>query len=193
VSCNVTDHQGNGLIDVLDSFCLTATGTGDFSNSTEYMASLLHVPSGNMAGYEDFVPGSVPTSNMTISALYDGLAFTFGPAHTGFNQTYLPMSTRWDDVGIELRDGNKTVTWSPSGSLLRTGARCTQSFASVDLSNITIYCNITDLDGNGYLNRGDEFSIRTAGPDRFLQSEDYTLRVIYEPYDGDVFSYSFRG
>jgi hypothetical protein len=125
--------------------------------------------------------------------LYDGLAFTFGPAHTGFNQTYLPMSTRWDDVGIELRDGNKTVTWSPSGSLLRTGARCTQSFASVDLSNITIYCNITDLDGNGYLNRGDEFSIRTAGPDRFLQSEDYTLRVIYEPYDGDVFSYSFRG
>lgn len=193
VSCKVTDQQGNGRIDALDSWSFTAEDPTSFSNSTVYRGVLMDKPSRAAVCSGDFMYGVAPLSNMTVSELQDGKKFTFGTIHTGFNQTFLHMDTTWDEIVLELIDGNGTASWSPDMNSLRQGSTCTLSFTPKVLSNITVYCNVTDLNGDGYVNIGDQFTLRTNGPDGFLESESYTLRVGYDPVPGDVFVWSFTG
>ena len=130
---------------------------------------------------------------MTASTLQDGVGFTFGPMHTGYNSNYTPIGVPWNEISIELSDGNGTVAWAPEESALRTGAASTEALASLNLGIITVRCNITDLDGNGWANRGDRFTLRMTGSNDFLSNEIYSVKVVYETIPGNVFNYTFRG
>jgi hypothetical protein len=193
ISCNVTDREGNGRFDVSDMTELTSIGATHLSNSTSYTMTVLYKPMGTEICRANFWPEVVPVSNMTASILQDGRSLTFGPMHTGHNLSYSSIGVPWDEISIELSDGNRTVKWTPEEMALGTGSACTEPLAALSLGNITIRCNITDLDGNGWVNRGDRFTLRTTGPDEFPTSHIYSVRVAYEPVPGDVFNCTFRG
>lgn len=193
ISCKMTDREGNGRFDVSDLIELTSNGATHFSNSTSYVMTVIYKPTQAEFCHAHFRPEIVPVSNMTTSILQDGRGFTFGPMHTGYNRTYFAIDVPWDEIRIKLSDGNGTVIWTPEESTLKAGSTCSEPLAALSLGSITIRCNLTDLDGNGWVNRGDGFTLRTTGPNEFLTSEIYSVEVAYGPVPGDVFNCTFRG
>ena len=139
---------------------------------------------------EPFTPDNgepqTPTSSITKSTVSYGVKYTFGPINE---------DTPWSDVTILLQDefGN-TVVWSPLTTDLDGGTTIRKSFAAVALGSITrVWCNITDLAGNGYWNQGDSVTFTTGSTSMFSPAVTYTVTIMHDPSASEICHATFNG
>lgn len=122
------------------------------------------------------------TTSLSTEAELGGFRFTFGSFST---------QTGWDDVTIVLSDGQASVSWTPSSSELEGQPPLVYEFAPVALGNMTLFCNVTDADGDGQADEGDYFTLTTGSVGQFSASVSYTILVVHEPTDTLSTSISF--
>jgi len=123
-----------------------------------------------------------------------------GPSY-GVKYEFVSISktTSWDDVSIQLSDGTNTAVWAPVKASYATGAPVTHGEGAVALGSLTVWCNVTDLTGNGNVNGGDHFIFVTqatgggAGAPTFAGSTTYTISIIYDPGPEKIFDTTFTG
>jgi flagellin-like protein len=93
----------------------------------------------------------------------------------------------WGDIIFQLDDGTDIIAWDDHTSDdLGTGDPITYNYASVVLGTVNVYLNITDLTGNGGLDRGDYVVVDLAGGQEWDGGTDYLLRLIYNPTDDQM-------
>jgi len=102
----------------------------------------------------------------------------------------------WSDIVVQLidREGtniNQAWSWSlPTPSGLGTGAPVSVSYVSAG-GYPSLFCNVTDLAGNNYINNGDSFTIEPDGTGFDSASVD-ELAIIYKPTMGAMWTGELR-
>ena len=61
------------------------------------------------------------------------------------------------------------------------------------LGSLSIYCNVTDLIGNGYVNQGDYFTFTTPSSSTFAPYTTYTVTIMHDPTAAETCHTSFAG
>jgi hypothetical protein len=145
------------------------------------LAALLYVMVLGFGGYST----QTPTSFLTKLTVTSGVKLTF----------FAPMSvdTQWSDITILLNDETSTVQWSPATTDLTDGPATRAEFAVVTLGSLSVYCNVTDIGGDGYINAGDHFTLTTPSDGTFSSATTYTCTILYEPTDGEICHIFFSG
>lgn len=127
---------------------------------------------------------SPPVAALTKSSIANGFKFTFSP----FSQ-----DTVWGDIYIVLSDGTNSISFDNiTTESLHTGVATTKSFGSRTLGSLTVFMNVTDLSGNGYVNQGDSFTLTTSGG-VFLNTVTYELFLMHGPTGSKIYSMTFMG
>ena len=124
-----------------------------------------------------------PESFLTKSTVSSGLELSFGP---------VSADMQWSDVTILLSDGTSTVHWSPATTSLDNATTSKQLLGTCTLGSLTVYCNVTDLAGNGYVNQGDYFVLTTAGGS-FSAATTYICAITYDPTGDEICHITFNG
>ena len=127
---------------------------------------------------------------------------TPGPSY-GVKYEFVSISktTSWDDVSIQLSDGTNNLAWHPVKTSYASGVTVSHGEAAAAgdvLGTLHIWCNITDLTGNGNVNGGDYFTLVTvasgvAGVPTFAGSTTYTISIIYDVTPEKIFDTTFNG
>ena len=127
------------------------------------------------------------TVHVIIAAPATALYHSKLPAGAGINWTWDEPSEplEWDELTILLTDGSSTVNWSLTMEGLDGGAFNTSQFGYRVLGALTIYLNITDVDGNGAMNSTDYFLFTTSGG-KFNPAGNYVMTLMYEPTEIDI-------
>lgn len=129
-----------------------------------------------------------PVADFTKSSVTGGFKFVFTP---------FSKDTTWDKISIVLSDDTHAISFnnttteslsSPSGVV----ATITHCDGSRVLGNLTIWMNVTDLAGNGYVNQGDSVTPTTSGG-HFSKNITYTIFLIYKPTGDVITSQQFIG
>ncbi len=128
-------------------------------------------------------PSIGPYSVLTKSTVTDGVELTFAP---------VTVDTQWSDITVLLSDGTNTVQWSPATTDLVHWTTVKVLMGAQTLTSLSVYCNVTDNAGNGYINGGDYFTLTTGGGS-FSSATTYTCTIIYEPRDTELCYLSFNG
>ena len=137
------------------------------------------------------VSGVTQTTSVTIYVIKAAptltLADTKLPAGAGINWTLTAPTEPldWDELSIILSDGTSTVNWSLTMEGLDNGTYNVSEFGPRLLGSLTVFLNITDVDGNGAVNATDFFLFTTSGG-KFSASGNYVITLVYEPTEIDV-------
>jgi len=117
-----------------------------------------------------------------------------GPSY-GVKYQFIAMShdTYWSDISIQLSDGTNTVQWQPLTTDLDDGTTAKYVGGSRTLGTLTVWCNITDIVGNGYVNGGDYITFTTGSTNTFSAAEIYTISIIYDPTSSKIYDTTFSG
>jgi len=100
---------------------------------------------------------------------------------------------KWDELIIQLTYETSTINWTLTMEGLDDGAFNMSQFAPQALGSLTVFLNITDVDGNGAVNSTDYF-VFTASGGSFTPSGSYLITMIYEPTVVDIVAEaSFNG
>jgi len=125
-----------------------------------------------------------PTSSITKSTVSNGVKYTFAP---------MSKDTPWGDVSILIQDqSGNTASWAPATTDLNAGTTDTWNGTSKALGSLSIYCIITDLAGNGYVNQGDFATYQTAGT-AYSASVTYTVTIMHDPSSAEICHATFNG
>jgi hypothetical protein len=81
----------------------------------------------------------------------------------------------WDDIRVQLSDGTNFAEWDAVTADLDGGMAITAHYGSLSLGAILVFCNVTDLAGNGLVNGADFFTL--TGP--FSAGTTYTASLMY--------------
>jgi ribosomal protein L37E len=137
------------------------------------LSAVLYVMVLGFGSYGSATPSILITSRTAISNP-DGYRFALSA----------PTSeVSWTDLTIVLQTGADSAVWSTAtqSSLTATGV-ATQALGARTLGSMSVFVNITDMGGNGYINNGDYFTITGT----FASFTSYTLTLLYEPTDGQM-------
>jgi len=126
---------------------------------------------------------TTPTSSLTKSTVSSGVKLTFAP---------VSADMQWSDVTIRLSDGTNWIHWTPATSSLDNATTSKQVLGVMTLGSLSVFCNITDLAGNGYVNQGDYFALTTGGGS-FSAATTYTCAITYDPTGEEICHISFNG
>jgi len=184
VTLVVTDIDGNGTLEKRDAFVITSED--EFEAGVEFLLEVIYEPTNGTMDTVTFMipsPDETPTSALTKTAVTSGLKLTFAP---------MSVDTQWDDITILLSDGTNTVQWSPATANLDNSTTAKELLGAETLTSLSVYCNVTDLAGNGYVNLGD-YIVLTTGGGSFALSTTYTVTIIHDPTAGEVCHISFNG
>lgn len=183
VTIVVTDINGNGTLEKYDAFVITSED--EFEAGVAFLLEVIYEPTnGTMATVTIMTPSpDTPTSALTKSIVSSGVKLTFAP---------MSVDTQWDDITILLSDGTNTVQWSPATASLSSGVASMQLCGAGTLGSLTVYCNVTDLAGNGYVNQGD-YIVLTTGGGSFSSATTYTVTIMYDPTTTEVCRINFIG
>jgi flagellin-like protein len=121
-----------------------------------------------------------PTAQLTKSSTTNGLKFSVAG---------ITKDTQWGDVSVLLQNGSTTVSWAPTTAALTGSAGVTYHGGIKDIGS-SVYLNVTDLVGNGYMNGGDYLALE---PSVFAASSQYTLTLIYVPTGSEMTHMTFTG
>jgi FlaG/FlaF family flagellin (archaellin) len=121
---------------------------------------------------------STPQGTLTAFATANGYGFMLS-APTG--------DVAWTDVVVYL----DSIMWSPDSSALDLGRQCRQDLPQAMLDGITVWCNVTDTAGNGFINQGDYFTLETGSTPSFVGSGTHIVRVVYRPTSLEICSTVF--
>jgi flagellin-like protein len=127
-----------------------------------------------------------PTSSITKVTVTNGVKYTFAP---------MSKDTPWGDVTVQLTDGTYTLVWSPTTAQLTdaTPPGIRNDAAGQALGTLSVYLNITDLAGNGYVNQGDYVIFQTSGASTFSASVTYTVTIMHDPTSAEICHATFNG
>jgi len=125
-----------------------------------------------------------PTSSLTKSTVTGGNKFTFAP---------MSKDTPWTDVSILLSDGSNTATWTPLTTDLDNGTTAKWNSAAKLVGTLSVYLNITDLAGNGYVNQGDYLTATLGNGQAFSSSTTYVITIMHDPSAAEVCHTNFQG
>ena len=127
-----------------------------------------------------------PTSSITKSSVTHGVKYTFAP---------MSKDTPWSDVTILLQDQNGVSwQWTPATTDLDNGTTAKwPGIVHALLPIANVWCNITDLAGNGYVNQGDYVTLMTGSVSIFSSSVTYTVTVMHDPSSAEICHASFNG
>lgn len=135
--------------------------------------------------HEEIPPG--PTATLTLSTVDYGYKFTFDATST---------LLEWSDTLVYVDDGEYlTGFWVSSEDLTSVSPPVSMMVEEKSLYYVWVYCNFTDLKGNGLVDNDDFFTL-TAG---FLSWEGpfleraYNVTVKYSPTYGEICHASFIG
>ena len=126
---------------------------------------------------------TTPTSSITKSSVSSGVKMTFAP---------VSVDTQWDDITILLSDGTNTIQWTPATANLDNTTTAKELLGTDDLGSLAVYCNVTDLAGNGYVNQGDYFTLISGGGS-FSSATTYTATIMHSPSAGEMCHQTFQG
>jgi len=102
--------------------------------------------------------------------------------------------TPWDDFTIVLQDqSGAAVNWTPMSSILNNGLTSNYTDGPKTLGSLTVSCNITDLAGNGRIDRMDFFTLEPGTGQEFSSWMTYTLVMLYDPTSAELCRVSFVG
>jgi flagellin-like protein len=126
-----------------------------------------------------------PVADITKSSVENGLKFTFTP---------FSKETVWSDVSIVLTAGAESVSYAnlTTEDLMSETGTLTKDLGYRDLGSLSVYLNVTDLAGNGYVNQGDSFTFTTGGG-VFSNSVTYEVFLMYDPIGAVITSMTFQG
>ena len=99
----------------------------------------------------------------------------------------------WSKVAIMLEEGTNFVRWYPSTGELENGANSTAYLGNQDIGSLNVSCTVVDILGNGMLDEGDYFILNTWLGKSFSPSQNYTVRVVYEPMGAQICWSVFHG
>ena len=145
------------------------------------LAAVLYVMVLGFGGQVDTTPALVIVSRSTIS---NGLRFALSQP---------TISVVWDDIAIELSTQVSVASWHPHYDGLAGSGLMTDNLGAMPLGSMTVYCSVSDLIGNGFINNADYFELTTSGTPTFSPSTTYSLTIIYEPTGGQMASMDFQG
>ncbi len=126
-----------------------------------------------------------PVATFTKSYVENGLKFTFTP---------FSKDTVWGDVSFVLTaeaDSISFVNFTTEDMMSDSGT-VTKNLGYQPLGNLSVYMNLTDLAGNGYVNQGDSFTLTTGGG-AFSNAVNYDINVMYDPIGAVIDSVTFQG
>jgi hypothetical protein len=128
----------------------------------------------------------VPSISIFSDHIENGVKFTFSG---------VSKPTIWSDISIQLVEGQQHLSWSPKSGALDGGYAMTyEGFKPVMLgSSLRIWCNVTDVQGNGYIDGGDFFAFTTGSSQPFIPYTLYTMTIIWEPAGAKMTSITFEG
>ena len=127
---------------------------------------------------------SPPVGSVTKSSVTDGFKFTFTPMST---------DTLWSSIYIIISDGTGAATFKNfSTPALSTSHPTTVSLGSRACGTLTLFMNVTDLAGNGYVNQGDSVTVTTSGG-QFSNQVTYELYLMHGPTGSQIASLPFQG
>lgn len=98
---------------------------------------------------------------------------------------------KWGDVIVQLSEGTDIDSWSnlTTADLVSPVTPAVWHYgASKSLGDLNVFLNITDIGGNGKINRGDSITFSTFTSPTFSTSLTYTLTLVYEPTGGAIVS-----
>ncbi|MBU1158436.1 MAG: hypothetical protein KKE24_03775 [Candidatus Thermoplasmatota archaeon] len=127
---------------------------------------------------------STPTTQLTRALLdtEDGWKFTLSA---------VSIDTRWTEIDILISDGTYSDDWTNiSTKDLDDGSFTTKNYGAASLNTLTVFMNMTDISGNGYVNQGDYFAL-TANA--FANTTTYTVILIYAPTASEMARMTFSG
>ena len=146
---------------------------------TVVLAAVLYVMGLGFGG----TSSQTPTSSLWKATVTSGVKLTFAP---------VSADMQWSDVTILLSDGTNMVQWTPATASLDNATTSKQLLGTCTLGSLTVYCNVTDLAGNGYVNQGD-YIVLTAGGGSFSEATTYACTIMYDPTAGAVCYINFHG
>lgn len=94
----------------------------------------------------------------------------------------MTRSVDWSDLFI-LLDG---VMLTPDGSSLESGSTSVNHLPSIYLGQTLVWCNVTDVQGNGAANDGDYFTFETGSSMSFTGTGPHTVKMIHTPTSSDI-------
>lgn len=95
----------------------------------------------------------------------------------------------WDDVTLSLTDGTNSANWlNVTADELNDVTNDFKNFGSQTLGSLSVTLMITDVEGNGKLDKGDYIDLTAHS---FVETTDYKLTIIYEPTDGIMAAETF--
>ncbi|MGB2825957.1 MAG: type IV pilin N-terminal domain-containing protein [Thermoplasmata archaeon] len=126
-----------------------------------------------------------PVANITKSSVENGLKFTFTP---------FSKDTTWNDISFVLTAEADSVSFVniTTEDMMSDSGTVTKNLGYRDLGNLSIFMNVTDLAGNGYVNQGDSFTL-TAGGGTFSNAVTYEIYIMYDPIGAVIASLTFQG
>jgi len=127
-----------------------------------------------------------PVANFTKSSVLGGFKFTFTP---------FSKETTWDKIAIILIDDSANAIAFDNttiASMIKSGSSVTHCEGSRALGSLTIWMNVTDLAGNGFVNQGDYVTLTTSGG-HFSNTVQYTINLLYKPTGDTITSQMFLG
>jgi flagellin-like protein len=125
-----------------------------------------------------------PVGDFTMDTMSDGMKFTF---------TQFSRDTVWGDISIIFSDGTNITTYNNiTTAAMATGDPVVVQFGSHVVGPLTVFLNITDMVGNGYVNGGDFFTLTTSGGN-FSNIVTYDVIIIHNPSDSRIVADTFQG
>ncbi len=103
------------------------------------------------------------------------------------------METTWSDLEIIITEGTNHSSWSPSASDLDAGTAQTSYLGQAALGSLILWCNVTDLEGNGLIDMGDSITITSGSSPAFSSSTVYQVLLLWEPAAVTMGQISFTG
>ena len=125
-----------------------------------------------------------PTTSLSKESITSGWKFKFAP---------VSVDTQWSDVTVQLTDGSNTVQWTPATTDLDNGTTAKSLEGIQTLGSLSVFCNVTDLAGNGYVNQGDFLAITTSGATPFSSATTYTVTIMHDPTAAEMCDMDFQG
>jgi len=117
------------------------------------------------------------TTTTTPTASYQKNTITGGQKITIVSITKADVP--WDDVSIQVSDGTTIQSWTPTkAAVLAAGTTAVPLGGKIVTTGLTVYVNLTDVSGNGFVSGTDYFTI-TSSP-ALSATTQYTAVLLYE-------------
>jgi len=176
------DVAGDGLVQEADYFKIEVAGGSDLPEDVLYEVRILYEGTGeHMVMCQQFASVIEPSSNLSLAEDDTAMIGEFSPVLYRPGSDILLYDVSWDELRFILSDGTDESALGPVVDFLRGVPGSPVTLGTFTLGSLSVICNVTDLNGDGLVNRGDRVTLVALGPEGFLPSEDYQLSVVYTP------------